>query len=177
MAIRCPKCQSENPETQPFCGTCGMSLNTAEREALGTGRKGADQSDIKFSVTRTLETTPEGLGKGKLFAGRFELIEELGAGGMGIVYRAFDKEVGEEIALKVLHPDIALDERTVERFRNEIKLARKITHKNVCRMHELHQDGKQLFITMEYVPGQDLKGLIREAGRSRRGKRSRSPNR
>ena len=116
------------------------------------------------SVTRTLETTPEGLGKGELFAGRFELIEELGAGGMGIVYRAYDKEVGEEIALKVLHPDIAVDQKTVERFRNEIKLARRITHKNVCRMHELHQDGKELFITMEYVTGQDLKGLIKESG-------------
>ena len=61
---------------------------------------------------------------------------------MGIVYRAYDKEVGEEIALKVLHPDIALDQKTVDRFRNEIKLARRITHKNVCRMHELHQDGR-----------------------------------
>ena len=116
------------------------------------------------SVTKTLETKREGLGQGELFAGRFELIEELGAGGMGIVYRAYDKEVGEEIALKVLHPDIALDEKTVDRFRNEIKLARRITHKNVCRMHELHQDGKELFITMEYVPGQDLKGLIVESG-------------
>jgi len=83
---------------------------------------------------------------------------------MGIVYRAFDREVGEEIALKVLHPDVSLDKKTVERFRNEIKLARRITHRNVCRMHELHQDGNQLFITMEYVPGQDLKGVIKEAG-------------
>ncbi len=122
------------------------------------------------SVTKTLETKPEGLGKGELFAGRFELIEELGAGGMGIVYRAYDKEVGEEIALKVLHPDIAVDEKTVDRFRNEIKLARRITHKNVCRMHELHQDGKELFITMEYVPGQDLKGLIKETGALATGK-------
>ena len=118
----------------------------------------------RFSITRTLETTPEGLGKGELFAGRFELIEELGAGGMGIVYRAYDKQVGEEIALKILHPEIALDERTVERFRNEIKLARRISHRNVCRMHELHEDGEQLFITMEYVSGQDLKGLIKESG-------------
>ena len=81
---------------------------------------------------------------------------------MGIVFRACDKQVGEEIALKVLHPEIALDERTVDRFRNEIKLARQISHRNVCRMHELHEDGKQLFITMEYVSGQDLKGLIKE---------------
>jgi serine/threonine protein kinase len=118
----------------------------------------------KISVTKTLETTPESLGKGELFAGRFELIEELGAGGMGKVYRAYDKKIGEEIALKLLHPEIALDERTVERFRNGIKLARRITHKNVCRLHELHEEGKTLFITMEYVSGQDLKGLIRETG-------------
>jgi serine/threonine protein kinase/tetratricopeptide (TPR) repeat protein len=122
------------------------------------------------SVTKTLETNPEGLGKGKLIAGRFELIEELGAGGMGVVYRAYDKEIGEEIALKVLHPDIAPDRKTVERFRNEIKLARRITHKNVCRMHELHQDGKQLFITMEYVLGRDLKEAIRETGALSTGK-------
>jgi serine/threonine protein kinase/tetratricopeptide (TPR) repeat protein len=122
------------------------------------------------SVTRTLEITPEGLSKGEIFAGRFELIEELGAGGMGVVYRAYDKEIGEEIALKVLHPDVAVDEKSVERFRNEIKLARRITHKSVCRMHELHQDGKQLFITMEYVPGQDLKGLIKESGALSTGK-------
>ena len=83
---------------------------------------------------------------------------------MGVVYRAFDKKVGEEIALKLLHPEIARDERTVERFRNEIKLARRITHKNVCRMHELHEEGQTLFITMEYVSGQDLKGLIQERG-------------
>ncbi len=154
MMVKCPKCQFENPAGAVFCAKCATKL--------GTG--------AQFSVTRTLETTLEGLGKGELFAGRFELIEELGAGGMGIVYRAYDKKVGEEIALKLLHPEIAVDERTVDRFRNEIKLARKITHKNVCRMHELHQDGKQLFITMEYVPGQDLKGLIKQSGALRSGK-------
>jgi tetratricopeptide (TPR) repeat protein/TolB-like protein len=148
MAVTCPKCHFDNPEDTTYCGKCGTKFGHAAEPSL----------------TRTLETSPEGLGKGELFAGRFELIEELGAGGMGIVYRAYDKKVGEEIALKILHPEIALDETTVDRFRNEIKLARRITHKNVCRMHELHQDGKQLFITMEYVPGQDLKALIKQTG-------------
>jgi len=146
--MKCPKCQFENPAGAVFCAKCATKLESAG----------------PLSFTKTLETTPEGLGKGKLFAERFELIEELGAGGMGIVYRAYDKKVGEEIALKLLHPEIALDERTVDRFRNEIKLARRITHKNVCRMHELHEEGKTLFITMEYVPGQDLKGLIKQTG-------------
>jgi serine/threonine protein kinase/Flp pilus assembly protein TadD len=154
VAIKCPKCEFENPSNTCYCGRCGTRLDTSS----------------ELSVTKTLESTPEGFAKGKLFAGRFELIEESGAGGMGQVYRAYDKEVGEEIALKILHPEIALDERTVDRFRNEIKLARRITHKNVCRMHELHQDGKQLFITMEYVLGQDLKGLIKESGALATGK-------
>jgi serine/threonine protein kinase/predicted Zn-dependent protease len=153
--MRCPKCQFENPADTVFCGKCGTKLDLAASS---------------FSVTRTLETTPEGLGKGELFAGRFELIEELGTGGMGKVYQAFDKKIGEEVALKLLHPEIALDERTVDRFRNEIKLARRITHKNVCRLHELHEEGKTLFITMEYVSGQDLKGLIRETGALSTGK-------
>ena len=148
MTVRCSRCQFENPDGAVYCAKCATKLGTAPL----------------LSITRTLETTPEGLGKGELVAGRFELIEELGAGGMGQVDRAFDKEIGEEIALKILHPEIALDETTVDRFRNEIKLARKITHKNVCRMHELHQDGKELFITMEYVPGQDLKVLIKQRG-------------
>ena len=126
--MKCPKCQFENQAGAVFCAKCATKL---------------------LSVTRTLETTPEGLGKGEIFAGRFELIEELGAGGMGIVYRAYDKKVGEEIALKILHPEIALEETTVDRFRNEIKLARRISHRNVCRMHELHEEGKTLFITME----------------------------
>ena len=130
------------------------------------------------SVTRTLETTPEGLGKGEIFAGRFELIEELGAGGMGIVYRAYDKEIGEEIALKVLHPDIAVDEKTVDRFRNEIKLARRITHKNVCRMHELHQDGKAAVHHDGVCAGAGPQGADQgERGARRREEPSRSPSR
>ena len=113
------------------------------------------------SVTRTLETTPDELARGFLFAGRYEIIEELGAGGMGKVYRAFDKKLQEEIALKMIRPEIGIDKRTVERFHNEIKVARKIGHKNVCRVHDLHEEGGTLYLTMEYVRGEDLKSLIK----------------
>ena len=156
MAKTCPKCSFDNTSDSNFCKECGTELVPLE--------------DPHVSKTLTLETKADELTRGTVFAGRFELIEELGAGGMGIVYRAFDTEVGEEIALKVLHPEIALDKKTVERFRNEIKLARRISHKNVCRMHELHQDGKQLFITMEYVSGQNLNGVIKQTGTLSTGK-------
>jgi serine/threonine protein kinase/tetratricopeptide (TPR) repeat protein len=147
VAIKCPKCHSENPETKQFCADCGTQLPPLK--------------GIEVSVTRTLETTPDELARGSLFAGRYEIIEELGRGGMGRVFRAFDKKIDEEVALKLLKPEIAADNKIVARFRNELKVARKITHRNVCRMHDLQEEGKTLFISMEYVRGEDLKSLIR----------------
>ncbi len=111
----------------------------------------------------TIETHPDKLTRGTLFAGRFEIIEELGKGGMGSVYRAEDTKIHEEVALKLIKPEISSDKKTIERFSNELKLARKIVHKNVVRMFELMENQGTHFITMEYVPGQDLKGLIKQS--------------
>ncbi|UCE21408.1 MAG: protein kinase, partial [Candidatus Aminicenantes bacterium] len=94
----------------------------------------------------------------------------LGKGGMGKVYRVLDKELKEEVALKLIKPEIASDEKTLERFSNELKLARKISHKNVGRMYELMEDKGTRYITMESVPGEDLKRLIRKVGQFSAGK-------
>ena len=147
--MKCPKCQTDNPSDSKFCKSCATPLP-------------ADVGQISF--TKTLDTTPDELRRGTVFAGRYEIIEELGAGGMGKVYRAFDKKLEEEVALKFLKPEIAADKRTVDRFRNEIKTARKIRHDHVCAMHDLHEEGKTLFITMEYVRGEDLKSVIVRMG-------------
>ncbi|MBN2408891.1 MAG: protein kinase, partial [Candidatus Aminicenantes bacterium] len=119
----------------------------------------------KDSFTRTLEIPTTELKKGTLFAGRYEVQEELGKGGMGRVYKVLDKEIGETVALKILNPDVAADRKTIERFRNELKVARRITHRNVCRMHDINKEKTTYFITMEYVPGEDLKSLIRRKER------------
>lgn len=100
-----------------------------------------------------------------MFANRYQIIEELGHGGMGIVYKALDTKIGEKIALKLIKPEIGLDKKTIERFNNELKLARKIRHKNVCQMFDLGEEKGAYFITMEYVHGEDLKQLIRKVGR------------
>jgi len=111
------------------------------------------------------------LERGSTFAKkRYEVIEELGKGGMGKVYRAFDKKIEEEVALKLLKPEIAADEETIKRFRNELKFARKIVHKNVCRMFDLSEEEGTQYITMEYVPGEDLKSTIRRMGQLTIGK-------
>jgi serine/threonine protein kinase len=105
------------------------------------------------------------LSTGTIFARRYEVIEELGKGGMGRVYKVFDKKIKEKVALKLLRPEISSDEETVERFSNELKYARKIIHKNVCRMFDLGEEQGTHYITMEYVSGEDLKSMIRMMGR------------
>ena len=154
MAKKCPKCESDNPGTATFCADCGTQLPSLE--------------DIE--VTETMEVPKEELTTGSTFAGRYQIIEELGKGGMGRVYRVLDKELKEEVALKLIKYEIAKDKKTIERFKNELKVARKISHRNVGRMYELMEDRDTHFITMEYVPGQDLRGLIRQMGQLTTGK-------
>ncbi len=152
--MKCPKCNTDNPDTLKFCGECGTQLPSIE----------------EIEVTETLETPMEELTRGTTFAGRYEIIEGLGKGGMGRVYRVEDIKTKEEIALKLIKPEFASDKKTIERFRNELTSARKITHKNVCRMYDLGEEKGLHFITMEYISGQDLKGLIRQTGQLTLGK-------
>jgi len=148
--MECPKCHFKNPEDTSYCGKCGTHFPSSE--------------EISISHTETLESPKEELTTGSTFAERYQIIEELGKGGMGRVYRAVDNKLKEEVALKLIKPEIASDKKTIGRFSNELKFARKIAHKNVGRMYELLEEEGSHFITMEYVPGQDLKGLIRQTG-------------
>ncbi len=145
--MKCLKCDFENPENTRFCGQCGSTLAEA----------GEPQ-------TQTLQTPLEQLRIGSVFADRYQIIEELGIGGMGIVYKVYDTEINEKMALKLLHPAISAEEKMIERFRNEIKTARKISHRNICRLHDLGEKEGTRYITMEYVPGEDLKSSIRRMG-------------
>jgi len=144
--MKCPKCHFDNPDTVHFCGDCGTQLLPSK----------------EIPVTETLETPKEELTRGTTFANRYEIIEELGKGGMGKVYRVEDKKIKEEIALKLIKPEIASEKKTIERFSNELKTARKIAHRNVCRMYDLGEEKGTHYITMEYVSGEDLKRLIRK---------------
>ncbi len=110
---------------------------------------------------------PDGmLSVGSRLAGRYDILDVLGSGGMGVVYRAYDREVGETVAIKALRPDIgALDATLLDRFKQELRLARRITHRNVVRTYDLGEADGTYFITMEYVRGTTVATLIREAGR------------
>ena len=154
--MKCPTCHSENPKSKQFCADCGTQLIASEKSEV--------------SVTRTIETTSDALIRGMTYAGRYEIIEELGTGGMGKVYRVEDKKIKAEIALKLIKPDIAADKQNIERFSNELKTTRMISHRNVCRMFDLGEDKGTYFITMGYVSGEDLKSLIHRIGQLPLGK-------
>ncbi|UCE20828.1 MAG: zinc ribbon domain-containing protein, partial [Candidatus Aminicenantes bacterium] len=104
--MECPNCHFDNPEDSGFCSKCGTQFLPSEEGAV--------------SPTETLETPTEELTRGSTFAGRYEIIEELGKGGMGKVYRVEDKKIKEEVALKLIKPEIASDKKTIERFSNEL---------------------------------------------------------
>ncbi len=102
---------------------------------------------------------------GTIIAGRYRVIGQLGAGGMGEVYRADDIRLGQAVALKFLPPAFASDARRLEAFRAEVRLAREVTHPNVCRVHDLGDVEGEIFLSMEYVDGEDLGSLLRRIGR------------
>ena len=105
------------------------------------------------------------LAVGQTFANRYEVKSMLGMGGMGVVYRAMDKELGEPVAIKTLKADaMASDPSLLARFKDEIRLARKITHRNVVRTYDLGEIEGMYYITMEFVEGQSLKHLIQSRG-------------
>ena len=151
MANKCPSCHSENPETLKFCGECGTPLPPS--------------TDSRPRVTETFQTVLlKELATGSTFAGRYQVVEELGHGGMGKVYKVYDSKTKEKIALKLLKPEISSDEDAIERFGNELRFARKVAHRHVCRMYDLGDDKGTHYITMEYVAGEDLKSMLRMIG-------------
>jgi serine/threonine-protein kinase len=102
---------------------------------------------------------------GRLLLGRYRIIALLGKGGMGEVYRADDLTLGQAVAMKFLPDEATRDEGMHERFRNEVRTARRISHPNVCRVYDVGEVDSQTFFTMEYVDGEDLGSLLRRIGR------------
>ncbi|HVG06620.1 MAG TPA: tetratricopeptide repeat protein [Thermoanaerobaculia bacterium] len=101
---------------------------------------------------------------GDLLAGRYRIQERIGSGGMGVVYRAFDQELGICIAVKVLRPDLAGDGRVETRLRRELLLNRQVSHRNAVRIHDIGQDGGYLFLTLDLVEGRSLREVLRGDG-------------
>src|SRR5262245_42069277 len=133
------------------CSSCRADNDTGARSCFACGTP--------------LDPVLASLAEGAVFASRYEILGPLGRGGMGMVYKAFDRELGETVAIKVLRPDVARESGRVEqRFRSEIRLARRVRHRNVCSVYGDGEDRGLLYICMEHVEGENLARAAREAG-------------
>ena len=112
---------------------------------------------------------------GRLLAGRYRIIALLGKGGMGEVYRADDLTLGQAVAMKFLPDEATSNEGLLERFNNEVRIARRVSHPNVCRVYDVGDVDGQTFFTMEYVDGEDLASCCAASAASRKTKRSKLP--
>ena len=157
MTVKCPSCARDNAGGK-FCSWCAAPLDatSVETELMAS------------SVAPVSSTSSVDEGRflpGTVLAGRYRIAGLLGRGGMGEVYRATDLTLGQAVALKFLPETLARDDRALARFYNEVRIARQVTHPNVCRVYDIGQVEGQHYISMEFVDGEDLASLLRRIGR------------
>ena len=152
---KCPECGSDLPHDSDKCPECGITIPQAEFTQISDKTTPGDPFGAYGEKALT---------EGSILGGRYEILAVIGKGGMGWVYKARDREIDRIVALKVIREDLARDENIIKRFKDEIILARKVTHKNVLRIFDIAEAGGRKFISMPYIEGRDLKDLISKEG-------------
>ena len=147
--MKCPKCYADNPDTSRFCGNCAALL--------------AQERQLPNSLTKTLATPLHVISKDSLIAGKYRIVEEIGRGGMGVVYKAEDLKLKRPVALKFLPPHLMDSPELKERFLIEAQAAAALSHPNICVIHEVGESEGRFFIAMEYVEGETLRDKIKNA--------------
>jgi serine/threonine protein kinase len=142
VATKCPKCNSENPETSRFCAECGTQLGTIKETP---------------PLSETLEKPVKTIVPGTVFTGRYEILEKIGEGGMGEVYRALDKNLGRSVAIKILPEAFAEDKERLARFEREAKLLAVLNHPNIAAIYGLEETEGRRFLVLEMAEGETLK--------------------
>jgi serine/threonine protein kinase len=148
--MHCPRCQAENRDDSKFCGECGARLGPG----LDAGSGGA-------SFTTPLDASPLAPRPGTLVVGKYQVLAEIGRGGMGVVYKAEDLTLKRWVALKFLPPGLVDAPESQERFAIEARAAAALSHPNICIVHEVGKSDGQPYIAMEFVEGETLRDRVR----------------
>ena len=172
--MNCPQCQSTNAPEAVRCSRCDTPLgfegatitDTPGAETLDPGTMKVPEGwSVPAPVAPSIAGSLADLQPGTLLGNRYEILQLLGQGGMGAVYRARDREVDRMVALKVIRPELAGRPEILQRFKQELILARQVTHRNVIRIYDLGEADGIKFITMQFIEGQDLKSLLIQKGK------------
>ena len=181
--VLCPSCSAPVASSSRFCSGCGSALaaqgsvNLAETAPAPPGQPGetapappgrsltpvSSSSAPRFTTSDSIEVAR--FAPGAMIAGRYRILGLLGRGGMGEVYRADDLTLAQGVALKFLPATLATDPARLARFHNEVRIARQVSHPNVCRIYDIGQHEGEHFLSMEFVDGEDLASLLRRIGR------------
>jgi len=162
LVRRCPGCSNPLSAESRFCSSCGRAAPLSSGLPTENLPSGADPAARRPGPSRS--TTEARFLPGAILAGRYRIVGLLGKGGMGEVYRADDLKLGQPVALKFLPPGFDANPDRLQRFLNEVRTARHVSHTNVCRIYDAGETDGQHFLSMEYVDGENLASLLRRIG-------------
>jgi hypothetical protein len=166
--MRCPECKKDLPSLETNCPSCGAVLVDRSESLEDDATRwletpvSARQSQHSYSFESIDDA---GFVPGVILADRYRIVGLLGKGGMGEVYRADDLKLGQPVALKFLPDRLSRDGAALARFHREVRIARQVSHKNVCRVYDIGETNGHHFLSMEYIKGEELSSLLRRIGR------------
>lgn len=163
--MQCTHCGFENQASAASCVKCATPFPGSDLTLAGSAETTPAASFTQPVPAVSPAGAPGAIEPGSVLGNRFEILQLLGEGGMGAVYKAHDRELERDVALKLIRPELARNPEILQRFKQELILARQVTHRNVIRIFDLGQAEGHKYITMEYLAGRDLRAVLREKGK------------
>jgi serine/threonine-protein kinase len=163
--VHCPSCEAALAVPSRFCPECGAAIARDRDASTLTVAKPLTERPSSWSTASAGGSDEGRFATGTILAGRYRIAGLAGRGGMGEVYRATDLRLNQTVALKFLPESTAGNFQRLERFHSEVRIARQVSHPNVCRVYDIGEAEGSIYLSMEYVDGEDLASLLRRIGR------------
>src|SRR5215831_4375558 len=164
--MTCPSCKQEIPDEAAACPASHFSFGDETQRIPDSEADGTRILQSRTTSSPTYDSIDNArFVPGMVLAGRYRVVGLLGKGGMGEVYRADDLKLSQPVALKFLPDHLLSDGAALARFHREVRVARQVSHKNVCRVYDIGEIDGRHYLSMEYIKGEELSSLLRRIGR------------